>query len=57
MERLYSLVHRDDGAISTFTSREKAEQALRNVLADEPSWVDELRVESFEFLVDEPSEL
>lgn len=57
MERLYSLVHRDDGAISTFMSREEAEQALRNVLADEPSWADQLRVESFEFLVDEPSDL
>lgn len=56
MERLYSLVHREHGAISTFETREEAEEQLGRVLADEPTWAGDLRVEAFELLVDETTE-
>lgn len=56
MEQLYSLVHREHGAISTFTTSEEAERELERVLDDEPAWADLLRVEPFELIVDETTE-
>lgn len=56
MEQLYSLVHREHGAISTFTTSEEAERELERVLDDEPAWADLLRVEPFELIVDETTD-
>jgi hypothetical protein len=45
MADLDALVHRDYGPVSTFTTREDAEQELDDVLRDEPTWADDLRIE------------
>ena len=48
-DELWSLVHRDFGPISTFVTREAAEEDLAAVLRDEPSWSEDLGVERYEF--------
>jgi hypothetical protein len=50
-ETLYTLVHRDTGPVRTFCSREEAEEELRVVLRDEPTWAGDLWVEAFELRV------
>jgi hypothetical protein len=35
--------------VEFFVSREEAEAALRDVLADEPTWLEEIGVSSIEF--------
>ena len=47
MADLYSLVHREAGPVSTFTTREEAEAELAAVLEDEPRWVAYLWIEPF----------
>ena len=36
---LFSLVHREAGPVSTFTTREEANDELEAVLRDEPTWL------------------
>jgi hypothetical protein len=47
---LYSLVHREEGPISTYLTKAKAERELEAVLRDEPDWADDLYIEPFEFV-------
>ena len=42
---LYSLVHREAGPVSTFTTREEAEAELAAVLEDAPDWRPDVWVE------------
>jgi hypothetical protein len=51
MADLYSLMHREAGPVSTFTTLGEAEAELEAVLEDEPGWVDDLWVEPFELVV------
>jgi len=51
---LYSLIHVEDGPITTFVTREEAERELADVLRDEPGWAIDLWIEPFEFVVDCP---
>lgn len=53
MADLYSLVHREAGPLSTFTTLEEAEAELAAVLEDEPGWLPELWVEPFVLVVGE----
>lgn len=48
---LYSLVHREEGPIATFTPLDEAEAELRAVLEDEPDSLLDLWVEPSEFVV------
>ena len=48
MPDLYSLVHREAGPLATFTTREEADLELLSVLDDEPGWVGDLAIETFE---------
>jgi hypothetical protein len=48
---LYSLVHREEGSLSTNLSEEEAQRELEAVLRDEPDWVDDLNVGRFEVIV------
>jgi hypothetical protein len=50
---LYVLAHRDYGPITTFVSREAAEEELERVFGDEPTWVGTLTVEPFELVVED----
>jgi len=49
----YSLMHREAGPVSTFTTREEAEAELEAVLEDEPTWRPDLWVEPFGLVVAE----
>ena len=49
MPDLWSLVHREYGPLDAFLTREEAEQALRDVVRDEPGWANDLSVEPFSF--------
>lgn len=51
MTALWSLVHRDHGPISTFLTRGDAEAELTAVIEDEPTWVNDVKVERFELAV------
>jgi hypothetical protein len=42
-------VHRDAGPLARFTTREEAEAERDAVLADEPNWTGDLRIETFSF--------
>ncbi len=53
MADLYTVVHRDTGPVSTFTTREDAEEELDDMLAGEPTWADDLWIESFELVVED----
>jgi len=55
MTDLDSLVHAEHGPIRTFTTRGEAERELADVLEDEPGWVSDLYVESFELAVADES--
>jgi hypothetical protein len=48
---LWSVVHREFGPICTLLTRKEAEQALEEMLRDEPGWADKLSVEPFSFRV------
>jgi Holliday junction DNA helicase RuvB len=48
MADLYVFVHPDYGPISTFLTREVAEEELERVLDGEPGWVGTIRVERFD---------
>jgi hypothetical protein len=50
MADLYSLIHVDHGPVSTFLTREEAEQELADVLGDEPMWAGDVCVEGFELV-------
>jgi hypothetical protein len=52
MADAYAVVHRDAGPVSTFTTGEDADQELTEVLRDEPTWADDLWIESVELIVD-----
>ena len=51
MADLYSLVHREAGPVSTFTTREEAEAELEAMLEDEPAWLPDVWVAPFELVV------
>ncbi|HEX2111538.1 MAG TPA: hypothetical protein VHF67_08285 [Gaiellaceae bacterium] len=53
MADLYVLAHRDFGPISTFLTREQAENELKRVFGNEPTWVGKLIVEPFELVVED----
>ena len=53
---LYSLVHREAGHGSTFTTREEAEAELEAVLRDEPTWLTRVWIEPFTLVVVERAE-
>jgi hypothetical protein len=48
---LWSVVHREFGPNCTLFTRKEAEQALEEMLRDEPGWADKLSVEPFSFRV------
>jgi hypothetical protein len=51
---LFTLREVEAGPLSTFTSREEAEEELAAILRDEPDWLGDVWVESFELVVAEP---
>jgi hypothetical protein len=48
---LSSLVHREEGRLSTYMTEDQAQRELKAVLRDEPGWVDDVWIEQFEFVV------
>ena len=55
MADLYSLMHREAGPVSTFTTREEAKDELEAVLRDEPTWLTRVWIEPFTLVVARPS--
>ena len=53
MVQLSSLIHSENGAISTFTTSGETERAVERVLNNEPTWASVPRLEPFELIVDE----
>jgi len=51
MADLYSLMHREAGPVSTFTTREEAKDELEAVLRDEPTWLTRVWIEPFTLVV------
>ena len=55
MPSLYSLVHYQHGPVSTFLTFREAARELRDVLQDEPGWINDIWIERFELVVAERS--
>jgi hypothetical protein len=49
----FYVLHTDYGPISTFLTREQADDELERVFGDEPTGVGTMRVEPFEFVVED----
>ncbi len=52
MDEMWVLVHREGGPVQTFMSRDEAERVRDAVIADEPSWAEDVTIEPFELRVD-----